>query len=464
MSGATVTAPLRWRKGTAGGKPVRLRAGKPCGTVRESSEDSYTIVALRFWSEPATRRLARIVLLAAPQMEVSMTHEEHRPTSRLPLFAVLGVVALLAVPGCKGCQGGGGQEGQAEIVVGSLLALTGQHQSFGITQQRGMDIALEELNAGGGVSGRRIRVVYADTRLEEELGLQEYNRLTQDQGVRLIVGVTGSGVALRLASRANRDRVVLLDSIDTSPRLTEEGGDYFFRNIASDSYSGGVLAKWAIGKGHRKAALVYNSEVAWATGCRSAVEAAYTQAGGQLVLEPIAVVDSTDNFTGPITLIRRAQPSADAVFVCLMGRQGGLFASQAVANALNVPFYGTDPFSQQEFIDNAGDALSKGFFVLPAEGQNERYRQFAAKYRERFNGDPDTIAAKAYDSVYLLAEALRSVTRGGGEITGPRVRDALVNASIEGATGPNAFDTNGDLREALFDRYTYQNRQRVRVE
>lgn len=344
------------------------------------------------------------------------------------------------------------------IVVGSLLALSGPDKSFGVTQQRGMQIAVDEVNAAGGIHGRPLRVEYADTKLTEDLGLQEYKRLTGDVGVKAIVGITGSGVNLRLAPFAEKDQVVLFDSLATSPKLTKEGGAYFFRNIASDAYGGKVLAEWAVERGHRRAALVFNSENSWSNGLKSACEEAFPKAGGTWALAPVAGLNSTENFGATIVAIREQKP--DAVFVCLMGRQAGLFAAQAKANQLDVPFYGTDTFSQQEFIDNAKEALEQSYFVLPAEEKNDQYVAFEDEYRKRFGDSADSIAAKAYDAVHTLAVALRDVDPQAGYV-GAEIRKRLSAATYEGITGANAFDENGDLRDARFDRFQYSAGKRV---
>lgn len=366
---------------------------------------------------------------------------------------MLAITCLFA--GCKNGEDGGSS--QKEVVVGSLLALSGPDKSFGITQKRGMDIAVEEINASGGINGKPLRIEYADTKLTEDLGVQEYKRLVGDVGVEAIVGITGSGVNLRLAPLAEKDKVVLFDSLATSPKLTAEGGKYFFRNIASDAYAGVVLSKWAMERGHKRAALIYNSENSWSNGLRSACETAFKDAGGSWVVEPTAVLDSTDNFTSAIVSVRKK--NVDAVFVCLMGRQAGLFVSQAKANQLQAVFYGTDPFSQQEFIDNAKDAAGDSFFVLPAEEKSERYKQFEKKYLSRFGDRADSIAAKAYDAVHTLAVALRAADNGG-TLRGDGIRQALAKTEYQGITGPNAFDENNDLRQATFDRFTYKDGKR----
>jgi len=377
--------------------------------------------------------------------------------SQTTLGVSLAVFALiLGVSGCAPKDSVSGSSDQ--VVVGSLLALSGPDKSFGITQQRGMKIALEEVNAAGGINGKTLKVEFGDTKLTEDLGLQEYKRLTGDVGVQAIVGITGSGVNLRLVPFAEKDKVVLFDSLATSPKLTKEGGTFFFRNIASDAYAGVVLSEWAIERRHKRAALIYNSENSWSTGLKSACEPAYPDSGGAWANEPIAVLNSTDNFNAAIVSIREQNP--DAVFVCLMGRQAGLFVAQAKANGLDIPFYGTDPFSQQEFSDNAKDATNQSFFVLPAEEKDKRYLKFESEYKKRYGDGADSIAAKAYDAVHTLAVALRKADKEG-ELSGEAIRKALAETEYDGITGPNAFDSNGDLREARFDRFTYEGKERV---
>lgn len=368
-------------------------------------------------------------------------------------FLLLIVAGILLLPESRVDDG---KSTSADVTVGSLLALSGPDKSFGITQQRGMQIAIDQINENGGINGKTLTFEYADTKLTEDLGLQEYKRLVGDVGVQAIVGITGSGVNLRLAPFAEKDQVVIFDSLATSPKLTKEGGNYFFRNIASDAYAGVVLSEWAIERDHKRIAVVFNSENSWSTGLESAVIEALPIAGGKFVMDSIAVLNSTDNFNSSIVSIRDKSP--DAVFVCLMGRQAGLFVSQAKAANLDVPYYGTDPFSQQEFVDNAGDAIGQSWFVLPAENKSERYMEFEKEYQERFADVADSIAAKAYDSVYVFAAALKTLD---DDYSGEAIQSALKSVVYKGITGENSFDQNNDLKSAEFDRMRYEGAKRV---
>jgi branched-chain amino acid transport system substrate-binding protein len=343
--------------------------------------------------------------------------------------------------------------------VGSLLALTGQHKSFGINQKRGMDIALEEINSDGGINGKPLKIIYADTALDENKALQEYKRLVLEQNLKAIVGVTGSGVALKLAPLAEKDKVLLLSSLDTSPRLTLDGGEYFYRNIASDAYNGEVLVKFANVRKAKNAVLIFNSENSWALGCKQAIIDAVISDGNQkFIQDPIAVLDSTDNFSSAILTLKQHK-ELESIYVCLMGRQAGMFVKQSVKNGLDANFYGTDSFSQQEFIDNAGDASANAFFVMPASSKSDKYSEFEKKYLKLYGEQADSIAAKAYDAVKIMSSAIKKTKNTDGKY----LKKEFESISLDGITGENSFDENGDLKHAEFDKYTYSNLNMLKI-
>ena len=358
--------------------------------------------------------------------------------------------------------GGCTPKNASEFQVGSLLALTGPNKSFGINQQRGFEIALEEINQAGGINGRPLSIVYADTQLDNDKADQEYKRISLNNNVKVIVGVTGSGIALDLAPLAERDKIVLLSSLDTSPKLTFNGGEYFYRNIASDAYSGIVLTEVLKQDKKLKPVLIFNSENAWATGCRGAMEDALNrQENISLAIKPIEVNDATSNFSSAIISFNDI-PDVDSAFVCLMGRQAGLFAKQAVDAGLQITFYGTDSFSQQEFLDNAKLAAERAKFVLPAESKSEKYKLFEATYQKNYGEQADSISAKAYDALHTLAYVANKNGLDGTD--GEKIKEALDSAEYNGITGINSFDENGDLRDANFEIFTYDKGQLKKIQ
>lgn len=339
------------------------------------------------------------------------------------------------------------------ITVGALLALTGENASHGITEKRGIELALEEINSNGGILGKPLKIVFADMRMEAEPALAEYRRLVSIHNVPIILGVTGSGVALALAEIAAQDKVVLLSDIDTSPELTRKGGRYFFRVIPSDDISSKFLARWAIGQGWTTAALIYNSQNAWSLGCKQAIESAFNKAGGKII-GPIAVTDQTVNFKSQISTLKAGNPQA--YFVTLMGRQAGLFVRQCADKKIFGPFLGTDNLSQDEFPTNAGEFAEKAYFAMPFEGSSPKLESLRKKYEEKYGQTLEGIAINAYDSLMLTANIIESILKEGKNISGEVIREKLLRIKFKGLIGDIEFTENGDLKREDFEMFIYK--------
>lgn len=372
---------------------------------------------------------------------------------------VLVVVALLLVFGRDLWKGGA--PSARGIAVGAILPLSGENASFGTTARSAFEIAQADAAAAGRAA---VTIVYGDSQLDKDKALAQWRRLVQQEKVVAFTEVTGSGVALALAGIAEKDQVPMVSGINTSPALTKEGGRYFFRVIPSDAYSGKVLSKWAVEGGLTKGALVFNQQNDWAVGFRTAVTEAYPAAGGAFGEGlTLTVTNDTVDFGPAIATIRKGQPQA--VFVGLMGRQAGLFVAQAVDKGLTGPFFGVDNLAQQEFVEAAGAAATRARMVLPSESVSPAAQEFARKFRAKTGRDADAIAFKAYDAYMVLLTAIEGVAKGGKDVTGAAIRDALASTRIQGITGPIAFDANNDLAEADYSRFTFgSDGSRVAVE
>ena len=374
-------------------------------------------------------------------------------TSHKLAVALVGIAALVALFLILRTDGAGTPTPPAPqaLAVGAILPLSGENASFGTTARAAFEIAQADATAAGRAP---VTIVYGDSQLDKDKALAQWRRLVQEEKVVAFTEVTGSGIALALAGIAAQDQVPMVSGIDTSPALTTQGGKFFFRVIPSDAYSGKVLADWTTGEGLKQAALIYNQQNDWAVGFHDAVNGAYPAAGGTLgEKSTLTVTDDTVDFGPAITTLKQANPQA--VFVGLMGRQAGLFVAQAVDKGLTGPFFGVDNFAQQEFVEGAGPAAARARLALPSESTSDRARQFADTFREKTGRDADAIAFKAYDAYMVLLTAIEEVSRRGGTVTGAAIRDALATTRVEGITGPISFDSNNDLAEASYSRFTF---------
>ena len=335
--------------------------------------------------------------------------------------------------------------------MGALLPLSGDNASFGTTARNAYQIAEQDLKAQGKTP---FDLDYGDSRLDPTTANEEFTRLVTQDRVIGFVEVTGSGIALSLAPRADSQHIPLLSAIDTSPLLSTQGGHYFFRVIPSDAYSSKVLTNWLTEKQLKTAAMVVNQQNGWATGFRSAIVPTYRKQGFALPDDAILpVTDATVDFNSAIVRLEATHPQV--WFVGLMGRQAGLFVKQAVARGIEGPFVGVDNLDQAEFSAAAGRAASHAWFVLPAEINSAAGKQFAQEYQIEFQRAPDSLAYAAYDAFFVMQHALDAMKAGGQSMTGENLQQTLATTKLNGVTGTIEFDQNHDLKEANYQRWTY---------
>jgi len=363
-----------------------------------------------------------------------------RAVSSIVLTAV-----LLSLGACRSTRTSG------NVNIGAILPLSGDNASFGITARNAYQIAEEDARQEGRTS---FTLVYGDSKLDKGLALAEYGRLVNQHHVVGFIEATGSGIALALADMAARDQVPIISAVDTSPLLTSRGGPFFFRVVPSDAYSSKVLSAWAMEKGLKSAVLVFNQQNDWAVGFKNAVLLSYREGGGSLPDNAVLpVTDDVVDFNSAIATLQKMAPRA--WFVGLMGRQAGLFVRQSVSRGIKGPFLGVDNLAQQEFVDAAGAGKTDAWFVLPTEVKSAAVSKFAARYRQLFQRDPDSLAFKAYDAYFVMLNAVETIKKSGQPVTGAALQRKLKATNFPGITGTIQFDQHNDLLKADYQRLTY---------
>jgi branched-chain amino acid transport system substrate-binding protein len=379
---------------------------------------------------------------------------------RTVFFLLFG--SSLAVAACTGDHGDAGKpgdEGADAIKVGAIIPLSREYESLGATQRLAYTLAQRETRQQGRLA---LKVVFGDSQLRDLRAERMYRRLVSQDKVVAFVEVTGNALALMLEEEAARDKIPIVSGIDTHPRLTRGQGTYFFRVVPSDTVSSAALSQWALDQGLQTAALVFD-ESDWGAGLRDSILGTYRTKGGRLPEDAVIGVkeDATD-LAPAVAKLRAVSPQA--CFVALVGEQAGRFVRQAVERGFKGVFLGLDNLAQPPFLKAAGDAKTRVRLLLPAEGNSAASRRFAATYREKTGKDPDLVAIKAYESYMVVLSAIEAVQRAGKPVTGEEVAKALAGIQVQGLTGTLAFDRYHDLRQADFDRLTYNaNGDRVAV-
>lgn len=331
------------------------------------------------------------------------------------------------------------------IKLGFFMSMTGRDASFGETSLRGAQMAVDELNAAGGVLGRPLELVVADNRsLAGESATAAKKLINRDKVVALI-GECASSRSLEAAPVAQTAGVPMVTPASTNPRVTE-AGDCIFRMCFADPFQGEVLATYAHRRlGLRRAALLVDNSAPYSAGLAAAFARTFTALGGEIVARQQYTAGDRD-FRAQLTTLRAAAP--DLIFLPSYYVDIGLAAKQARELGITLPFLGGDGYEAPEFLDIGGAALNGTYYSthFSLENSAPAVRDFVARHQARFHLMPNGLSALTYDAVRLVADAL---TRAGSTERAA-VRAALAaTRDFPGITGRTSIDARRDaVKEA----------------
>jgi len=352
--------------------------------------------------------------------------------ARLLAVFLLGGLALSTACGGEKTPGADG------IQVGFFGALTGPTATFALSGKNGSALAADELNAAGGVLGKRIEFVIEDDRNEASEAASAVSKLITRDHVVALIGENASSRTLAAAPIAQSYGVPIISPSSTNVEVTKKG-DYVFRVCFIDSYQGGVLSSFAYRTlNARKAAILVDARNDYSVGLAAAFRERFEKEGGRIVGE-MKYTEGDSDFSAQLTAIRDLQP--DVLFVPGYYTDAGLVARQAKSLGLSATLLGADGWDSPKLAEIGGAAVEGAYFSnhYSVDDPSPVGRRFVDAYRKRYRADPDSIAALSYDAVRLLADAIRRA----GSTEGKRVRDALAGTrDFEGVTGRITMDAD----------------------
>ena len=325
--------------------------------------------------------------------------------------------------------------------VGVMESLTGPGETYGNVALQAKQLAVDEINAAGGIGGRELELVVEDSKCSAQDAITAYNKLTAVDGVKIILGTSCSGAMLGAAPLAEEDGVILFSGLATNPDIAN-AGDYIFRTAMSDVQlgidTGNVL--WA--DGIRKVATI-TEETDYAEGVRRASVAQFEKRGGEVVAGERYPTDTID-FRSQLTKLFTANP--DALHVAAQGEfSGGTIVKQARELRFEGPIYSEVVPVGATALEVAGEAAT-GLKAITADLDpgNDKAQQVLVNFRERY--DYVTLPwylGSAYDNVYISAECL---SRTGDDQDADGFRDCLYDITWSGTIGENyTFDELGEV-------------------
>jgi branched-chain amino acid transport system substrate-binding protein len=338
-----------------------------------------------------------------------------------------------------GLIGAVGTAAAADIRIGAAEALSGPAAKYGVAIKNGFTLAVDEINAKGGVGGNKLALVVEDEQGKKEEAITVFKKLIFQDKVLMVFGPTLSNSAFAADPIANAAKVVVFGTSNTADGITAIGPNVF-RNSVMESDVLPVTTKAAIKHfGLKKVAVIYGNDDAF-------TKNGYDVFKSTLEAQKIAVTDTETyakgdvDFKAQLTKIKATNP--DAIVCSCLAEEAANIILQTRTLGMKQPFVGGNGFNSPKLFEIAKDAADNTIMGSPwsAENTAPANKAFIAAYKAKFNADPDQFAAQAYDAMHIVADALKNVKISGNlEKDREAVRAALPNVKFDGATGKFAF-------------------------
>jgi branched-chain amino acid transport system substrate-binding protein len=273
----------------------------------------------------------------------------------------MAVFAVSAAGSLSGC--GGGNDSSANVIkIGSLQSLTGDTATFGTSSKNGIALATEQRNKAGGVLGKQIEIVTADTQSDMKVAPQAMLKLLQQDKVVAVLGEVASGRTMAASQAALDNHVPLLTPASTNEKVTK-AGDYIFRSCYTDGQQGEWVAQYAAQHLGKKAALIYDANSPYSVGLAERIKQVYPTLGGQILIETTYAGSNTKDFKTQLTAIREKNP--DVILLPGYYQEITSLVPQArrELGMKDVPFIGGDGWDSEETLKADKEAMNHCFYI-----------------------------------------------------------------------------------------------------
>ncbi|GAC1395119.1 MAG: ABC transporter substrate-binding protein [Thermoanaerobaculia bacterium] len=327
-----------------------------------------------------------------------------------------------------------------EIPIGVYAALTGPEAAFGNATVQGEKLAAEEINAAGGVLGRRIRLIIEDDQGKAEEASSVVTKLITSNDVIAVVGENSSNQSLAAAPICQTNKIPMVSPSSTNPSVTQKG-DYIFRVCFTDPYQGKALAAFVRNNLHANSAgVLVDRKNDYSVGLAEFFTKEFTAVGGRIAAEQSYTGGDTE-FRPQLTAIKSAKP--DVLFLPGFYTDVGQIAIQARDLGMTVPFVGGDGWDSPTVIQIGGKSVENSYFSDHYFVGDPRpvVQRFVGTIHKRTGLNPEANSALGYDALQILAAAIRKA----GSLDRPKIRDAIASTrDYEGVSGTITMGSSRD--------------------
>jgi branched-chain amino acid transport system substrate-binding protein len=344
---------------------------------------------------------------------------------------------LIFVPSCNSNRNN-------EIKIGAILPLTGDAALYGNNAKEGIDLAVDNVNAQGGVLNRKIKIVYEDSKADPKTGVAAFQKLVTFDKVQSIIGCISSSVTLAFAPLAEKNKIVVLSPAATSPKLSE-AGKYIFRNWTSDTYEASIIANYMINtlKINKLGILYLNND--YGVGLKSALENEFAKNDKKIIITE-GFAQNQNDFKVSLSKIKAL--NIEALYIISYPDETINILKQIKELNINVTIISTSAFQDELIIKNAGKTAENVIYPYPVVPDTSQMvvSDFLKNFENKYKKKPGIVSDTGYDALLMIIAAMEEEKSYSGE----SIQKGLMTIkNFHGASGIMSFDKNGDIKKEM---------------
>lgn len=352
---------------------------------------------------------------------------------------LVAAMAVTALTGCGSNSGSSSKKDADKYYIGGIGPTTGATAIYGTAVKNGAQIAVDEINAAGGINGKQIEYRFEDDQNDAEKSVNAYNTL-KDWGMQMLVGTTTTAPCIAVAGKTASDNIFQITPSASAPDVLSSGNGNIFQVCFTDPNQGIASAQYiAENKLAKKVGIIYDSSDVYSSGIEEKFEAEAKDKGLQIVSKAAFTADSKTDFG---TQLQKAKDAgADLLFLPIYYQEASIILKQADTMGYKPKFFGVDGMDGILTVENFDTKLAEGVMLLTpfaADAKDKAVQNFVKTYKEKYKDTPNQFAADSYDAVYALKAAIEE-SKATTDMSASDMCDALKGAmtkiKMQGLTG-----------------------------
>lgn len=352
---------------------------------------------------------------------------------------LVAAMAVTALTGCGSNSGSSSKKDADKYYIGGIGPTTGATAIYGTAVKNGAQIAVDEINAAGGINGKQIEYRFEDDQNDAEKSVNAYNTL-KDWGMQMLVGTTTTAPCIAVAGKTASDNMFQITPSASAPDVLSSGNGNIFQVCFTDPNQGIASAQYiAENKLAKKVGIIYDSSDVYSSGIEEKFEAEAKDKGLQIVSKAAFTADSKTDFG---TQLQKAKDAgADLLFLPIYYQEASIILKQADTMGYKPKFFGVDGMDGILTVENFDTKLAEGVMLLTpfaADAKDKAVQNFVKTYKEKYEDTPNQFAADSYDAVYALKAAIEE-SKATPDMSASDMCDALKGAmtkiKMQGLTG-----------------------------